>query len=102
MAYDVYLICFMGETQPIEVVKEIWTEHFHLSDPEFSDIPRDTVEAVLIAAGRTNGILTIKKVYSQIREKTDSDFRCLIVPVTRPFYGFNRGDLWEWLDKVTD
>ena len=102
MTHDVYSICLMGSERPIREIKELWPNHFHLTDRSVStDLPEETAEVVIIAAGRTNGVLVVKEVYDLIHEKHGHHFTCFIVPVATTFFGYNRNQLWEWLNKVT-
>ncbi len=102
MARDAFLICFTGTEKPVERVKELWPEHFHITDSDYDDLPDGTAEVIIIADGRSNGILLAGDVYEKLTEGLEGEpSRFLVLPVTTGFAGYHRRSLWEWLQKVT-
>lgn len=104
--FDVYLICLsQGGPKPVVQIKELWGEHYHLTDPKREELPEGSAEILIIAAERENGggVLLTRKVYDRIKAAfNDQDFGCLIIPLGDvPLYGYNRSGLWEWINKVT-
>lgn len=100
MNYDVYLICFLGTTRPVEAVKELWPENRHLTGPG-SGFAEGGAEVMIIAAERKNEILLVKDVYDKIEEKAGSSFRSIIVPMTSVLAGRHTTEVVEWINKVT-
>lgn len=103
MAYDVYLICFLGEAKPVDAVKELWPEHRHLTGPG-SGLEPGGAELLIIAAERKNGVLLVADVFKRIVETAEpnSPLRCLITPLTSTLAGRHRTDVVEWIQKVTN
>ncbi|MYA16334.1 MAG: hypothetical protein F4086_17690 [Gemmatimonadetes bacterium] len=101
MAYDVYLICFLGETRPIDVVKELWPEHRHLTGPD-SGLAEGGAELLIVADERKNGVTLVGDVYKRIQEEADGrPFRGIVIPMTSTLAGYHKSDIVEWIQKVT-
>lgn len=100
MAYDVYLICFLGETRPVDVVKELWPEHRHLTGSN-SGLAEGGAELLIVADERRNGVTLVADVYKRIQNEVGRPFRGIVVPMTSTLAGYHRSEIVEWINKVT-